>query len=410
MPIISDLASLRNVLMLALTMILLTSTSSSGQDSETNQPKKLAAVNSVPFWAHDATGYHPSLCVRIDNVSGADLTGKVIKMQCRFLDLRLGHVMIARNEKRYELAPNQGVNMIFHGPEPYELPIDQYQWPVVECKLMSRVGDVDDSGTEDLLVQKLDAVTMTDDEAVTALSRGFYQNASSKRGRTKQVHRDSPKPEYRKPEAPMSAPRALSLAGGGKAQPTAASGDSKPALARFSSQAKIPGIGSEFLEFEQMYGHPVGASLREKSWSWIRYSKQEPPLDVFVGAKGTASKADLIVVRIPAEVVQSESQVVALAKSMSGKMRGQALEHPHKAVKYQQLSEQRIRRILITNMDSPGYRLCYVTPRGSSGDDNNYILILSRFTGDTPSMISELIRKAPMMRFVYSALGLPEQD
>ncbi|MBI2809639.1 MAG: hypothetical protein HYX67_02245 [Candidatus Melainabacteria bacterium] len=408
MPI-SNLVSLRNVLMMALTMLLLTSTAAFAEDSESNQPKKLAAVNSVPFWAHDATGYHPSLCVRIDNVSGSDLTGKMIKMQCRFVDLRLGHVMIARKEQRYELAPNQGVNVIFHGPEPYELPIDQYQWPVVECKLMSRVGDVDDSGTEDLLVQKLDAVTMTDDEAVTALSRGFYQNASVKRGRTKQVHRDSPKPEYKKPEEPMSA-RALSLAGGGKAQPTAASGETKPALARFSSQAKVPGIGSEFLEFEQMYGHPIGASLRDKGWSWIHYSKQDPPIDVFVGAKGTATKADLIVVKIPAEAVQAESQVVAVAKAMSGKMRGQALEHQHKAVKYQQLSEQKIRRILITNMDSPGYRLCYVTPRGTSGDDNNYILILSRFTGDTPSMIPELIRKAPMMRFLYSALGLPEQD
>ncbi len=408
MPI-SNLVSLRNLLLMALTMHLPTSTSAFAQDSESNQPKKLAAVNSVPFWAHDATGYHPSLCVRIDNVSGSDLTGKMIKMQCRFVDLRLGHVMIARKEQRYELAPNQGVNVIFHGPEPYELPIDQYQWPVVECKLMSRVGDVDDSGTEDLLVQKLDAVTMTDDEAVTALSRGFYHNASVKRGRTKQVHRDSPKPEYKKPEEPMSA-RALSLAGGGKAQPTAASGDTRTALARFSSQAKVPGMGSEFLEFEQMYGHPIGASLKEKSWSWIRYAKQDPPIDVFVGAKGTATKADLIVVKVPAEAVQSESQVVAVAKAMSGKLRGQALEHPHKAVKYQQLSEQKIRRILITNMDSPGYRLCYVTPRGTSGDDNNYILILSRFTGDTPSMIPELIRKAPMMRFLYSALGLPEQD
>ena len=405
----SNLASFRIVLIVAMTMLFLMSTASFAQDSESNQPKKLAAVNAVPFWAHDATGYHPSLCVRIDNVSGSDLTGKLIKMQCRFVDLRLGHVMIARKEQRYELAPNQGVNLIFHGPEPYELPIDQYQWPIVECKLMSRVGDVDDSGTEDLLVQKLEAVTMTDDEAVTALSRGFYHNASTKHGRTKQVHRESARPEYKKPEEPMSA-RALSLAGG-KAQPTAsASGDSKPALARFSSQAKIPGIGSEFLEFEQMYGHPVGASLKERGWSWIRYSKQDPPIDVFVGAKGTATKADLIVVKIPAEAVQSESQVVAVAKAMSGKMRGQALEHQHKSVKYQQLSEQKIRRILITNMDSPGYRLCYVSPRGTSGDDNNYILILSRFTGDTPTMIPELIRKAPMMRFLYSALGLPEQD
>ncbi len=384
------------------------------QDSDSNRPKKLAVVNAVAFWAHDATGYHPSLCVRIENVSGSDLTGKSIKMQCRFVDLRLGHVMIARKDQRYELAPNQGVNLIFHGPEPYELPIDQYQWPMVECKLMSRVGDVDDSGTEDLLIlPKLDSVTMTDDEAVTALSRGFFQS-SKRSNKSRTAHRDSSKPDYsrpvsKKPESPMAA-TALSLAGGKTSQPTPTTADSRSALTRFASQAKVPGLGSEFLEFEQMYGHPAGASLKDKGWSWIRYNKQDPPIDVYVGAKGTATRADLLVVKIPAEVVQSESQLVAVAKAMAGKMRGAALEHQHKAVKYQQLSEQRIRRILVTNMDSPGYRLCIVAPRETSGDDNNYILILSRFTGDTQAMMPELIRRAPMMKFLYSALGLPEQD
>lgn len=401
----------------------------SAQDSDTNQPKKLAVTNAVAYWAHDATGYHPSLCVRVENISGNDLTGKSIKMQCRFVDLRLGHVMIARRELRYELAPSQAMNLIFHGPEPYELPIDQYQWPIVECKLMSRIGDVDDSGTEDLLIlPKLESVTMTDDEAVTALSRGFYQ--SSKRGsRSKTAHRDisrseykpdsrpdrnrsdykpDNKPEYKKPEPPLTA-KALSLAASGK-QTAPVAADTRSALSRFAAQPKVPGLGSEFLEFEQLYGHPQGASIKDKGWSWIKYGKQDPPIEVYVGAKGTASKADLIVARIPAEIVQSESQIVAVAKAMAGKMRGAALEHTHKSVKYQQLSEQRIRRVLLTSMDSPGYRLCYVAPRENNGEDNNYILILSRFTGDTQSMMPELIRRAPMMKFLYSALGLPDQD
>ncbi len=379
----------------------------SAEDSSAeSQTKRLAAVNSIPFWAHDATGYHPSLCVRIENLSGSDLTGKMIKLQCRFVDLRLGHVMIARKEQRYELAPNQGINLIFHGPEAYELPIDQYQWPLVECKLMSRIGDVDDSGTEDLLVQKLESVTMTDEESLQTLSRGFFQHAAS----SKRAHAKPARKEYTKPEEPLSA-RALSLSGGGSAKSTPQpSSDLKPSLARFSAQPKVPGLGGEFLEFEQLYGHPVGASLKDKGWSWIRYTKVDPGMDVYIGAKGTSSRADLIVVKIPAEEVQQESQLVGIAKAMSGKSRGQVLDHPHKTVKYQQLSEQRIRRILITTMDAPGYHLSYVNPRGTSADDNNYILILSRFTGDTVPMIPELIRKAPMMRFLHSALGLPDQD
>jgi hypothetical protein len=412
----SFIAALLALILIAISLATLPSASAAEDSSAVAETKRLSAVNSIPFWAHDATGYHPSLCVRIENLSGADLTGKMIKLQCRFVDLRLGHVMIARKEQRYELAPNQGINLIFHGPEAYELPIDQYQWPLVECKLMSRIGDVDDSGTEDLLVQKLESVTMTDEEALQTLSRGFFQHAAS----SKRAHAKPARKEYTKPEEPLSA-RALSLSGNGSARALSASAngsaksvpassDVKPSLARFSSQPKIPGLGGEFLEFEQLYGHPVGASLKDKGWSWIRYTKVDPGMDVYIGAKGTSSRADLIVVKIPAEEVQQEAQVVGLAKAMGGKSRGQVLDHPHKTVKYQQLSEQRIRRILITTMDAPGYRLTFVNPRGTSADDNNYILILSRFTGDTVALIPELIRKAPMMRFLHSALGLPEQD
>ncbi len=401
----SFIRALLALIFIAISAATLPSAYSAEDSSSEAQTKRLAAVNSIPFWAHDATGYHPSLCVRIENLSGSDLTGKMIKLQCRFVDLRLGHVMIARKEQRYELAPNQGINLIFHGPEAYELPIDQYQWPLVECKLMSRIGDVDDSGTEDLLVQKLESVTMTDEEALQTLSRGFFQHAAS----SKRAHAKTVRKEYTKPEEPLSA-RALSLSGKGSAKSVPPSSDVKPSLARFSSQPKIPGLGGEFLEFEQLYGHPVSASLKDKGWSWIRYTKVDPGMDVYIGAKGTSSRADLIVVKIPAEEVQQESQLVGIAKAMSGKSRGQVLDHPHKTVKYQQLSEQRIRRILITTMDAPGYRLSYVNPRGTSADDNNYILILSRFTGDTVPMIPELIRKAPMMRFLHSALGLPDQD
>lgn len=381
------------------------------------QPKKLAAVNSLPYWSHDAMGYHPALCVRVENLSGQDLTGQLIKMQCRFMDLRQGHVMIDRKEQRYEFAPNQGVNLIFHGPEAYELPIDQYQWPLVECKLMSRVGNVDDSGTEDLLVQKLDSVTMTDEEAIGILSRGLFQHqrpANRHAARPpKDVRRSSPPPatptaDYQKPEQPLSA-KALSLASGGKpgAQPVV---DNRNSLMKFAGSPKLPGLGSEFLEFEQTFGQPMGASLKDRTWSWIHYAKQDPSIDVYVGAKGTGSKADIIVLKVPAELIPQESQAVTLAKSLSGKLRAQPLEHPHKSVKYQQLSEQQIRRIMVTTLDANGYKVTYLTPRGTSSEDNNYIIILSRFTGDTVAMIPDMIRRAPMMRFLGNALNLPDQD
>ena len=75
-------------------------------------------------------------------------------------------------------------------------------------------------------------------------------------------------------------------------------------------------------------------------------------------------------VKIPAEEVQQESQLVAIAKAMSGKLRGQVLDHPHKTVKYQQLSEQRAnavyqaflqRGVLAGQMEAVGYGLTQPT-------------------------------------------------
>lgn len=141
---------------------------SADSDSKT---LKIEAVNFLTWWFHDATGYHPAILLRLENASGVDLSGVLVKFQARFTNLRTGYINVARVEKRIEYPPGKRQVILLRAPKAYELPIDQHLWPRIECKVMCRVGDVGDEETQDLLVTKLDSLTMSFDEAMTLLSK-----------------------------------------------------------------------------------------------------------------------------------------------------------------------------------------------------------------------------------------------
>src|SRR5262249_35725340 len=58
---------------------------------------KLSAISYVTWWSHDATttgGYRPSILLKLENYSGKDLTGQLIRFQARFTDLTNGIVTV----------------------------------------------------------------------------------------------------------------------------------------------------------------------------------------------------------------------------------------------------------------------------------------------------------------------------
>ena len=128
------------------------------------RPKRISVIGYVTWWSHDAVGYHPAILLKVENTSGQDLSGTVIRFQARFTDLRNGYVTVARQEKRTDFAYHQQIPLMLRGPSSFELPIDENAWPTIECKAMSRIGDVGDEGTQDLVVTRLESVTMTDEE------------------------------------------------------------------------------------------------------------------------------------------------------------------------------------------------------------------------------------------------------
>lgn len=367
------------------------------QTTEALPPRQLAVANFVTWWSHDATGYHPAIMARIENVSGTDLTGVNIRFQGRFTDTQNGYVTVAREEIRWDLRPNQQKTLTLRGPSNFELPIDYNSWPKMECKVMYRAGDVDDAGTQTLVLTKLENVTMTDEEAATSLTN---RQDIIRRGGSRPDHHHVHTSQA-EPAVPLSA---TALALNSKLNPRQTKiTTSKNGVAKFNSLPKVAGLGDEFIDFEQSYEVPSSSDrdVHERGWTWVHYTKSEPHLDVYAGSKGLNSKADLIVVKIPASEVSQESQIVEIAKAMAGKMRTQLLDHPKKSVKYLPNGG----RFLITTMDAPGYRFFYINPRGASAEDNNYVFAMSRLTGDLRTMMPDLMRKSPMMRFLSVLLG-----
>ena len=50
----------------------------------------------VTWWSHDAVGYHPAIQLKVENTSGQDLSGTIIRFQARFTDLQLEELIRAK--------------------------------------------------------------------------------------------------------------------------------------------------------------------------------------------------------------------------------------------------------------------------------------------------------------------------
>ena len=151
---------------------------SSYRESADSNPLKV--VNYITWWSLDPTGYHPAVLLKLENNSGADLTGQEIHFQGRFLNLRTTDITVARKDSRSSFTPHQRVLVSLIAPDAYELPINSGDWPKLECKVMCRVGDVGDEGTQTLVITEVERVAMSDDEARQGLEklREYSQIAS----------------------------------------------------------------------------------------------------------------------------------------------------------------------------------------------------------------------------------------
>jgi len=356
--------------------------------SEQNSPR-LKPYSFVTYWSHDAVGYHPAIIFRVENVSGSDLTGERIKFQGKFTDLNNGQGTIDRKEVRTEFRNNQEIQVSLIGPTAFELPIDKFRWPQIEAKVMCRVGEVGDEGTQTLLIENLERQTMTDEEASQRLAQFVPAMRSGPKPK--------PQPQPHHNERPMVATALPLSAGTHKFAP-----NDKTAFTKFIALPRLAGLGEDFYDFDQVYGKTDDFDATNEKWTWVHYNNNA--LDLFVGAKGRTNRADTIVAVVPASEVQQEGQLVLLAKAMAGKFKNQPVESPVHSVKYLPSG-----RLQLTNFSAPGYKVIYVNPRGM-GDDNNYVLVMSRLGGDLRGGLAESVKRTRMLKFLQPIVEGAEPD
>lgn len=370
---------------------LVSSVSKVSQQSQasTQATRHLSAVAHVTWWSLDPTGYHPAVLVKIENTSGKDLSGQLIRFQGRFMDMQNGIVTVARKESRQALAPNQEIYIALRAPQPYQLPIDVNAWPQIECKVMCRVGSVGDEGTQTLIISKLESVTMTDDDAYQKLSKvlEFRQMPEDENDSTeKQQHKNTS-------AKPLKAAAATLRTSTHKAALHPSSKNISKTIVSYVCAHLMPGIGDDFYFFEKMYGLPAATDAGQSNWCWASYKKAEPKMTVFAGSKGNTGKVDILILELPAFEVIDELALLATGKSLSGKFKTQKLSKATRSVRYLSVG-----RTQLVTFSAPSYQLTYLAPRGTSGDKNTYILILSRTTGPVESILSEHTKLSPILR------------
>lgn len=355
------------------------------------KPKTLLLLNYVTGWTHDAIGYHPAIFMLLENVSDRDISNKLIRFQARFTDLHTAEVSIGRAELRRELKPHQQFSMAIEGEQGFELPFELHQWPSIETKVMSRVGQGGDESTETLTIAKVDAVARTTNEAFEALNQATSYNPNRPGSRPleqsvttrhpappKQMRLAETEPLKASP-ARRPAPRAIATA----------PADAQGVVALFNSKA-LPGLGDDFYNFEQRFGLPQSTDAKRPDWTWAKYRHGASGTDIIAGARDRSGKVDVIVMKVQRGGGMDQIALVNAAKQMAGKLKSQPLSSPAKSVRY--LPSGRVELITST---STGYKVICMTP--SEDSDNSFILVLTRVQQDTDVLLPSLATKSSLL-------------
>lgn len=359
-------------------LMLLSTTVLPSSTADEESPKSLAVLNHVTGWSLDSLGYHPAVFMLLENVSGRDLSGTTIKLQGRFHDVHTLEVSIAKQEVRRSLKPLQQFRIAVVAPKAFELPRELAYWPVMESKVMARVGDVGDEGTETLLQTRIDSTTETQDDAFQRLNEiTSYKPREPRKppsnARPKAAVESQPKPA--EPVVPLVATPA-------KLKGTASTAAPAKTLAELFALKSLPGLGDDFYQFEQSFGMPTATDSKRKDFTWARYKHRTSDTDVVVCSKDLTGKADLIVLQFPKKLFTNEQQLFSQARALAGKLKGQSLGPPGKSVRY--LASGRLE---ITTCQAQGYRMvCLATPEDGSGE-GLFIITLNRLPQETSSLL-----------------------
>ncbi|HEY9793087.1 MAG TPA: hypothetical protein V6D22_21980 [Candidatus Obscuribacterales bacterium] len=363
------------------------------EHAEDMRPPSFMVLNNLTGWTHDAAGYHPAVFMVLENTSGQDLSTTNIKLQARFTDLQTAEVSLGRRDLRHDLKPHQQISVSITDSQPFELPFEVQLWPTIEAKVMCRVGNVGDDGTETLLVSKIDPTTHTEEEAFQSLNAA---TSYAPRG-----HQSKPSPPLRpkRPEQPPEQKPLVATAGrlGDASRPAPTNGGAHPgaqessAIALLNSRS-LPGLGDDFYQFEQKFGLPQEVDAKHSDWTWARYRHASTGVQIIGGAHEGRGKVDVLIVTVPRSPGLDEFALSNTARNLSGRLHAETLSGAGKSVRYLPSG-----RVELVTRNAPGYKVLCLS--GSDPADNSLILVLSRGTQDVERLLASQSQKVNLLKF-----------
>jgi hypothetical protein len=400
-------ALLTAVGMTALLLVSLIPTSGTAAHAQdVSKSSHLSVLNYVTGWEHDANGYHPAVFMWLENVSSQDLSGRLVRFQARFTDLQTAEVTIGRKDVRRDCKPHQQFAVAVVGAQGYELPFETHLWPSIEAKVMCRIGNVGDEGTETLTIVKVEPTTHTEEEAFETLNQATSYAPRARTAAEPAEHAHPARNAHRHeaaapPEKPLVA-RAERLTdqpqspSSTRVQPTepkskaAAASDGPGAAALFNSRS-LPGLGDDFYAFEQRFGLPREYDAKHSDWTWARYWHKSSGTELIAGSHDRKGTVDLIVLTVPRSGTADAVALVNSARNFAGKHKAEALSSPARSVRYLPSG-----RVELVTRNAAGYRVIGMTPSGDS--DNGLIVVLSRAHQDAEQLLASQAQKCSLLK------------
>jgi hypothetical protein len=386
----------------------------SGSPSGHKAPPQLECPGVVTYWMHDATGYHPCIIVALEAPDiKLDLTNQPINVQAQFRMLSTG-ILLKANKVVGFSVPNskETIYATLYGKRPFELGINPDDWPVIECKVLAKVGDVSNDDAQTIGIYRVRNEAWSDEDALGQLNWKLGQNKRKKHDQKSglasngtNVSGGSSGSGYAAP--PTAPPRKIAeekplvavaaALGAPLPKPAAVLGQN---YEQFLLKNSLPGLGDDFYQFEKAFGQPLNTDVdnRDRDWVWVAYRKN-PKVTIFAGSKGKTNKVDVVIASIDTDSTLSDGQFANIARALSAKFKTEKMGVPEHSVSYTPAG-----RIELANMPAQSYRATYFTTLDSN-DNKLAIVAVSR----QPRALSELLReegqRTDILRFLLKGLG-----
>lgn len=348
-------------------------------------------LNYMTGWSLDTTvGYHPCVYLYLMNISNRDLSSEAIKFQGKFTDLQSAEITRGKLEIRRPLKPNQTTAVCICANGRYQLPIQTHLWPLLEAKIMLRVGETEGDSTETVVTTTIDSEVRSAEQAFSALNQ--ISSFERKPAAAPSVH-------PRRIESKSQSGHAAAAVPGknnGTAAPAVAA---RPALPTLFASKGLPGLGDDFYNFEQFFGRPVRLDTDRPAWTWSEYKHAATGARVFVGSHGRSGKADLILFLGQGNI--TESALLAGAPAFAGMAKAAGLEKPVKSVRYLPTG-----RIEIALQKGQAYNVACVSPDNPAAAGR--VLILAKAAKDLDLVMFEPLRASKLLAGLPFARGAGE--